>query len=80
MVPWGIVSLCYTASGTREINRPGLSMASGCLSCSATTSNVLSPTACSVTDNGVFEKEETVKQKRGDVVYAMIVDGMIRNG
>lgn len=62
MVPWGIVSPCYTASGTREINGPGLSKASGLLLCSTITSNVLSSTACSAIDNGVFEEEE-IKQR-----------------
>lgn len=42
---------------------PGLSKASGLLLCSTITSNVLSSTACSATDNGVFEEEETLKQR-----------------
>lgn len=63
MAPWGIVSPCYTASGAREINRPGPSKASGLLLFSTITSNVLSSTASSDIDNGVFEEAETLKQK-----------------
>lgn len=63
VVPWGIVSPCYTASGTREINGPGLSKASGLLLCSTITSNVLSSSACSAVDNGVFEEEKMLKQR-----------------
>lgn len=63
VVPWGIVSPCYTASGTREINGLGLSKASGLLLCSTITSNVLSSSACSAIDNGVFEEEEMLKQR-----------------
>lgn len=59
-----------------EINGPGLSKASGLLVCSTITSNVLSSTACSAIDNRVVEEEEMLKQ-RGNVVYAMTVDGII---
>lgn len=63
VAPWGIVSPCYTASGAREINRPGPSMASGLHLFSTITSNVLSSTASGDTDNGVFEEVETLKAK-----------------
>lgn len=63
--PGALFSPCYTASGTRETNGPGLSKASGLLLSSTITSNVLLSTACSVVDNGVFEEEKTLKQRRG---------------
>lgn len=65
VVPRGIVSPCYTASGTREINGPSLSKASGLLLYSTITSNVFSSTACSAIDNGVFEEGGTLKQREG---------------
>lgn len=77
MVPWGIVFPCYTASGTREINGPGLSKASGLILSSTITSNVLLSSACSAIDDEVVEKGNT-KTKRWNVLYALIVAGMIR--
>lgn len=71
VVPCSIVSLCCTASGTREINGPGLSKASGLLLCSTITSIVLSSPACSAIDNGVFIWRRGISKKnkeRGDVV------------